>query len=67
MLKVNINGLYFKNPVIAASGTFGFGSEYNNFYESIRRQSLYKSEEGRTMLKLEEGNTHTCTINHNRI
>lgn len=33
MLKVNINGVEFKNPVIAASGTFGFGGEYNNFYE----------------------------------
>lgn len=33
MLKVNINGIDFKNPVIAASGTFGFGSEYNNFYD----------------------------------
>lgn len=33
MLKVNINGLEFKNPVIAASGTFGFGEEYNNFYD----------------------------------
>ena len=32
MLKVNINGVDFKNPVIAASGTFGFGSEYSNFY-----------------------------------
>ena len=26
MMKVNINGVEFKNPVIAASGTFGFGS-----------------------------------------
>lgn len=33
MLKVNINGVEFKNPVIAASGTFGFGEEYNNFYD----------------------------------
>lgn len=33
MLKVNINGVDFKNPVIAASGTFGFGSEYNEFYD----------------------------------
>lgn len=33
MLKVNINGIEFKNPVIAASGTFGFGAEYNNFYD----------------------------------
>ncbi|MDZ4907215.1 hypothetical protein GNF64_16135, partial [Clostridium perfringens] len=28
MLKVNINGVEFKNPVIAAAGTFGFGQEY---------------------------------------
>lgn len=33
MLKVNINGVDFKNPVIAASGTFGFGAEYSNFYD----------------------------------
>lgn len=33
MLKVNINGVEFKNPVIAASGTFGFGAEYNYFYD----------------------------------
>ena len=33
MLKVNINGIDFKNPVIAASGTFGFGNEYNEFYD----------------------------------
>lgn len=33
MLKVNLNGVDFKNPVIAASGTFGFGAEYNEFYD----------------------------------
>lgn len=33
MLKIKINGVEFKNPVIAASGTFGFGEEYNNFYD----------------------------------
>lgn len=33
MLKVNINGVDFKNPVIGASGTFGFGAEYNEFYD----------------------------------
>lgn len=33
MLKANINGIDFKNPVIASSGTFGFGAEYNNFYD----------------------------------
>lgn len=31
-LKVNIAGVEFNNPIIAASGTFGFGREYNEFY-----------------------------------
>lgn len=33
MLNVNICGVDFKNPVIAASGTFGFGREFSNFYD----------------------------------
>lgn len=33
MLHVNICGIDFKNPVIAASGTFGFGREYSKFYD----------------------------------
>ncbi|MBD5132081.1 MAG: dihydroorotate dehydrogenase [Clostridiales bacterium] len=32
-LKTTIAGVEFKNPIIAASGTFGFGREYNNFYD----------------------------------
>ncbi len=32
-LKVNICGVDFKNPLIAASGTFGFGREYNELYD----------------------------------
>jgi len=31
-LKVNVCGIEFNNPLIAASGTFGFGHEYNEFY-----------------------------------
>jgi dihydroorotate dehydrogenase (subfamily 1) family protein len=31
-LNVNICGVDFKNPVITASGTYGFGREYNEFY-----------------------------------
>ena len=31
-LSVEIAGVKFKNPVIAASGTFGFGAEYSEFY-----------------------------------
>ncbi|SCG82509.1 dihydroorotate dehydrogenase 1B [Proteiniborus sp. DW1] len=33
MLKVDICGVEFKNPVIAASGTFGFGREYSNYFD----------------------------------
>ena len=32
-LKVNICGVELKNPVIAASGTFGFGKEFNEIYD----------------------------------
>ena len=31
-LQVNIAGVEFRNPVITASGTFGFGKEYSEFY-----------------------------------
>ena len=31
-LSVNIAGVEFKNPIIAASGTIGFGHEYSEFY-----------------------------------
>lgn len=36
MLDVNICGVKLKNPVIAASGTFGFGEEYAQFYDVSR-------------------------------
>lgn len=32
-LSVNVAGVPFKNPVIAASGTFGFGREYAKIFE----------------------------------
>ena len=32
-LGVTICGVHFKNPVIAASGTFGFGKEFNEIYD----------------------------------
>lgn len=28
-LKANVAGVEFKNPIITASGTFGFGREYD--------------------------------------
>ncbi|URZ07653.1 dihydroorotate dehydrogenase [Clostridium felsineum] len=32
-INVNMCGIDFKNPVIAASGTFGFGEEYNEYFD----------------------------------
>jgi dihydroorotate dehydrogenase (NAD+) catalytic subunit len=32
-LGFNIGDLSFKNPVLTASGTFGFGTEYNDFFD----------------------------------
>ena len=32
-LRVNLAGVTLKNPVVVASGTFGFGREYNQFYD----------------------------------
>ena len=31
-LTVNVAGVTFKNPIIPASGAFGFGREYEEFY-----------------------------------
>ena len=54
MLNVNINGVDFKNPVIAASGTFGFGQEYNDFYDVSILGGI--STKGLTLRK-KDGNT----------
>lgn len=35
-MAVNLCGVTLKNPVIAASGTFGYGMEYNEFYPVSR-------------------------------
>lgn len=32
-LSVNLAGMTMKNPVVVASGTFGFGREYSQFYD----------------------------------
>src|SRR3954471_5680268 len=33
MLDVNLPGLNLKNPIMPASGCFGFGREYSQFYD----------------------------------
>ena len=32
-LNININGLSLKNPVLTASGTFGYGTEFQDFID----------------------------------
>ena len=32
-MSVNLAGMTMKNPIVAASGTFGFGHEYGEFYD----------------------------------
>ena len=49
MLEVNICGINFKNPVIAASGTFGFGKEYGAIYDVSRLGGI--STKGLTLNK----------------
>lgn len=51
--KVNICGIEFKNPVIAASGTFGFGKEYANYFPLSKLGGI--CTKGLT-LKKKEGN-----------
>lgn len=52
-LSVNIAGVSFKNPVIPASGTFGYGREYAKFYDIGRLGGI--SVKG-TTLERREGN-----------
>ena len=35
-LEINIGKLQLKNPVMTASGTFGYGSEYSDFMDISR-------------------------------
>ncbi|MCL1835712.1 MAG: dihydroorotate dehydrogenase [Oscillospiraceae bacterium] len=35
-MSVDFAGVRFRNPVVAASGTFGFGREYSDFYDLSR-------------------------------
>lgn len=54
--RVEICGLEFKNPVIAASGTFGFGREYRDYFDISKLGGI--SSKGLT-LQPKEGNRGT--------
>lgn len=47
-MKTTIAGVEFKNPIISASGTFGFGREYNEFYDVGKLGGI--SSKGLTLL-----------------
>jgi dihydroorotate dehydrogenase (NAD+) catalytic subunit len=40
-LKINIGKLHFKNPVLTASGTFGYGIEYADFMDLSRIGGIF--------------------------
>lgn len=52
-LRVKIADIEFKNPLIAASGTYGFGKEYEEYYDISKIGGV--STKGLT-LKLKDGN-----------
>ena len=54
-LKVNLGGLHLKNPVTTASGTFGFGTEFADFFDLSRLGGIFVK--GIT-LKNREGNDY---------
>ncbi len=47
-MKVVINGVEFKNPIITASGTFGFGPEYLDYFDVSKLGGI--SSKGLTIL-----------------
>jgi len=54
-LKVNIGGLELKNPVLTASGTFGYGLEFDDFIDVNRLGGIVVKA---TTAKLKEGNPY---------
>lgn len=54
-LNVNINNLELKNPVMTASGTFGYGTEYSDFIDLERLGGIFVKG---TTLEAREGNAY---------
>ena len=60
MLEVDICGVKFKNPVIAASGTFGFGREYAEYIDLNRLGGIstkgltFAGKDGNTGIRIYE-------------
>jgi dihydroorotate dehydrogenase (NAD+) catalytic subunit len=54
-LGINIGPLHFKNPVLTASGTFGYGSEFSDFFDINRLGGIILKG---TTLEPREGNSY---------
>ena len=54
-LGINIGKLHFKNPVITASGTFGYGVEFDDFFDVSRLGGIILKG---TTLESREGNPY---------
>lgn len=54
-LSVDLNGLKLKNPVMTASGTFGYGEEYNDFFDVSKLGGIVVKG---TTLNHREGNNY---------
>ena len=54
-LSININGLALKNPVLTASGTFGYGTEFQDFIDLSRLGGFIVKG---TTLRHREGNPY---------
>lgn len=54
-LDFNINDLHFKNPVLAASGTFGYGVEFRDFFDISQLGGIVLKA---TTLEVREGNPY---------
>jgi len=54
-LGFSIGDLHFKNPVLTASGTFGYGSEFDDFFDISRLGGIIVKG---TTLEPREGNTY---------
>ena len=54
-LGFTIGDLHFKNPVLTASGTFGYGSEFDDFFDVSRLGGIIVKG---TTLEPREGNPY---------
>lgn len=53
--KVNLNGLELKNPVLTASGTFGYGEEFSDYFDLSRIGGIIVKG---TTIRQREGNPY---------